>query len=75
MESIGANWFIIKPGTDLSAVGLMLTLNVLASFAISPLFGIVTDRFNRKSIIHGTNWSRAILCCSLPLLCSFQVLT
>lgn len=59
MSTIGANWFIMDRTGSLSAVGFMLTLNVLASLAISPLFGIVTDRFNRKSIILGTNWIRA----------------
>lgn len=72
MSTIGANWFIMDRTGSLSAVGFMLTLNVLASLAISPLFGIVTDRFNRKSIIHGTNLSRvfALLAIASALLFS-----
>ncbi|MFC4076043.1 MFS transporter [Salinithrix halophila] len=72
MSTIGANWFIMDQTGSLSKVGLMLTLNVLASFAISPLFGIMTDRFNRKTIIHGTNWSRvfALLAIASALLFS-----
>ncbi|MCZ8521671.1 MULTISPECIES: MFS transporter [Paenibacillus] len=67
MSTIGANWYLMDRTGSLGAIGFMLTLNVLAGFAISPLVGTLTDRFNRKSIIQGANWIRAALILALAL--------
>ncbi|AEI43457.1 MFS transporter [Paenibacillus mucilaginosus] len=67
MSTIGANWYLMDRTGSLGAIGFMLTLNVLAGFAISPLVGTLTDRFNRRSIIQGANWARAVLIFALAL--------
>lgn len=70
--TVSANWFMMDQTGSLSAVGFMLVLNVLAGLAISPLIGTVTDKFNRKTIIHVLNWSRvfALLAIASALLFS-----
>ncbi|MFB9328238.1 MFS transporter [Paenibacillus aurantiacus] len=65
MSTIGANWYLMDQTGSLGAVGFMLTLNVLAGFAVSPLAGILTDRFHRKRIIQAANWGRALLIAAL----------
>lgn len=51
MSTVGANWYLMDQTSSTAAVGLMLALNVIAGFLISPVIGILTDRFNRKTII------------------------
>lgn len=61
MSTIGANWYILDKTGSTGAVGLMLSLNVISGFLVSPLTGIITDKFNRKSVIQGTFILRAVL--------------
>lgn len=51
MSTVGANWYLMDQTSSTAAVGLMVALNVIAGFLISPVIGILTDRFNRKTII------------------------
>lgn len=51
MGTVGANWYLMEQTSSISAVGIMLSLNVIAGFLISPLIGILTDKFKRKKII------------------------
>ncbi|MEW9677303.1 MFS transporter [Lentibacillus sp. L22] len=51
MGTVGANWYLMEQTSSIIAVGIMLSLNVIAGFLISPLTGILTDKFKRKQII------------------------
>ncbi|WP_181348146.1 MFS transporter [Thalassobacillus sp. CUG 92003] len=68
MSTIGANWYLLDQTGSATAVGVMLTLNVFAGFLLSPLTGIITDRFNRKNVIQETFISRAVLIGALTAL-------
>ncbi|KQO04579.1 MFS transporter [Paenibacillus sp. Leaf72] len=59
MSTIGANWFLMDETGSISAIGFMLSLNVIAGFLISPFVGSLTDKFNRKAIIQWTYFIRA----------------
>ena len=51
MGTVGANWVLIDKTGSAQLVGLLLTVNVLAGFLASPIIGVLTDRFNRKSLL------------------------
>lgn len=51
MTTVGANWYILSQTHSNKIVGFYLTINVLAGFIMSPLAGIITDRFSRKKVI------------------------
>ena len=51
MTTVGANWYILSQTHSNKIVGFYLTINVLAGFIMSPLAGIITDRFFRKKVI------------------------
>lgn len=51
MGTIGANWVLVDTTGSAQLVGLLLTVNVLAGFFASPIIGVLTDRFNRKSML------------------------
>ncbi|WP_198530534.1 hypothetical protein [Bacillus sp. LL01] len=48
MATIGANWFLMEETGSLSAVGIMLSLNVISGFLVSPFTGTNTDTFTVK---------------------------
>ncbi|WP_394176282.1 MFS transporter [Guptibacillus hwajinpoensis] len=60
MSTIGANWYLLDETGSVGAIGLMLSINVISGFLVSPLTGIITDKFNRKSVIQATFILRAI---------------
>ncbi|MBU9723434.1 MULTISPECIES: MFS transporter [Bacillaceae] len=60
MSTIGANWYLLDKTGASSAVGIMLALNVLAGFLVSPITGTLIDRFNRKVVIQLTFILRAV---------------
>ncbi|WP_221565813.1 MFS transporter [Alkalihalobacillus sp. TS-13] len=60
MSTIGANWYLLDETGSTGAVGIMLALNVIAGFLVSPLTGILTDKFNRKGVIQLTFILRAV---------------
>ncbi|MFD1412499.1 MFS transporter [Oceanobacillus jeddahense] len=60
MSTIGANWYLLDETGSSGAVGVMLALNVIAGFLVSPLTGILTDKFNRKVVIQITFILRAV---------------
>lgn len=49
--TVGANWVLMDKTGSAQLVGLLLTTNVLAGFIASPIIGVLTDRFNRKSLL------------------------
>lgn len=51
MGTVGANWVLMDKTGSAQLVGLVLTVNVLAGFFVSPIIGVLTDRFNRKSLL------------------------
>lgn len=51
MGTVGANWVLIDKSGSAQLVGLILTVNVLAGFLASPIIGVLTDWFNRKSLL------------------------
>ena len=73
---IGANWFLMALTKSVKSIGFMLAINVFAGLIIFPFVGILTDKFNRKSIIFWTNLIRAIgvfiIACTL-LFSSFKI--
>jgi MFS family permease len=51
MGTVGANWVIMDVTGSSTLVGLLLTVNVLAGFFVSPIIGTFTDRTNRKILL------------------------
>ncbi len=68
MATIGANWYVMTETGSNQYVGFLLTFNVLAGFLVSPLAGIITDRFDRKKVILWTYVLRAVLLALLAVL-------
>lgn len=68
MATIGANWYVMTETGSNQYVGFLLTFNVLAGFLVSPLAGIITDRFDRKKVILWTYVLRAFLLALLAVL-------
>ncbi|RIX59576.1 MFS transporter [Paenibacillus nanensis] len=59
MSTIGANWYLMDRTGSMTAVGLMLSLNVVAGFLISAFAGTFVDKWNRKTILLWANVVRA----------------
>ncbi|WP_433946735.1 MFS transporter [Paenibacillus sp. SN-8-1] len=59
MGTIGANWYLMDRTGSMTAVGLMLSLNVIAGFLISAFAGTFVDKWNRKTILLWANVVRA----------------
>ncbi|RUT35794.1 MFS transporter [Paenibacillus zeisoli] len=59
MSTIGANWYLMDRTGSITAVGLMLSLNVIAGFLISAFAGTFVDKWNRKTILLWANVVRA----------------
>ncbi|MCR2806341.1 MFS transporter [Paenibacillus soyae] len=59
MSTIGANWYLMDRTGSMTAVGLMLSLNVIAGFLISAFAGTFVDKWNRKTILLWANVVRA----------------
>ncbi|HEU5140549.1 MAG TPA: MFS transporter [Bacillales bacterium] len=51
MSTVGANWFLLDETDSSKLIGIMLSVNVISGFLISPFIGILTDKFNRKAMI------------------------
>src|SRR5690625_1068429 len=68
MSTVGANWFLMDQTGSIKPVGFMLSLNVIAGFLISPLIGILTDKFKRKVVILWTYMIQAIAIISITCL-------
>jgi MFS family permease len=68
MGTVGANWYLMEQTNSITAVGIMLALNVIAGFLISPIIGILTDKFKRKQIIFFTYLTQSILIFVIALL-------
>ena len=51
MGTVGANWVLMDITGSSTLVGLLLTINVLAGFLVSPIIGTLTDRTNRKKLL------------------------
>ncbi|MGO4182691.1 MFS transporter [Paenibacillus sp. TAF43_2] len=60
MSTIGANWCLMDQTNSITAIGFMLSLNVIAGFLISAFVGTLIDKWNRKTIILWANGIRAI---------------
>ncbi|MGO4344274.1 MFS transporter [Paenibacillus sp. MCAF9] len=60
MSTIGANWYLMDQTNSITAIGFMLSLNVIAGFLISAFVGTLIDKWNRKTIILWANGIRAI---------------
>lgn len=70
MASIGANWFVLMETGSNRYVGFLLAVNVIAGFIASLFSGVVTDKYNRKTVIFFAHAIRAVF-----LLLLFIVLT
>ncbi|WP_322922518.1 MFS transporter [Paenibacillus campi] len=68
MATIGANWYVMTETGSNQYVGFLLTFNVLSGFLVSPLAGMITDRFDRKKVILWTYVLRAVLLALLAVL-------
>lgn len=70
MISFGGDWFLlialfglVEQHTDSAlAVGLVITVQDLASFALSPIAGVLVDRFDRRKLMVASDLARAALC-------------
>lgn len=60
MSTIGANWYLMDQTNSITAIGFMLSLNVISGFLISAFVGTLIDKWNRKTIILWANGIRAI---------------
>ncbi|QQK80209.1 MFS transporter [Salicibibacter cibi] len=68
MGTVGANWYLMEQTNSITAVGVMLALNVIAGFLTSPIIGILTDKFKRKQIILFTYFTQSVLIFVIALL-------
>ncbi|WP_026314634.1 MFS transporter [Heyndrickxia acidiproducens] len=60
MTTVGANWYMLQQTHSNKYVGLYLTINVLAGFLMSPIAGVLTDKYPRKNVILFTFLGRAL---------------
>lgn len=60
LTTVGANWYMLQATNSNKLVGVYLTINVLAGFLMSPLAGMLTDKFSRKIVILWTFLGRAL---------------
>lgn len=60
MTTVGANWYMLQQTHSNKYVGLYLTINVLAGFLMSPIAGVLTDKYPRKIVILFTFLGRAL---------------
>ncbi|WP_205526800.1 MFS transporter [Bombilactobacillus bombi] len=60
LTTVGANWYVLQSTQSNKLVGMYLTINVLAGFLMSPLAGILTDKFSRKNVILWTFLGRVL---------------
>lgn len=68
LGTVGANWYLMEKTSSVTAVGIMLALNVIAGFLVSPIIGIISDKFKRKYIILFTYLIQAIAIIIIALL-------
>ncbi|MCR1872015.1 MFS transporter [Mammaliicoccus lentus] len=61
ISTVGANWYLIDRTNDSHLLGIMLSLNVLSGFLVSPIIGGLADNHNRKNIIMLTYIFQVIL--------------
>lgn len=68
---IGLNWFLIETTGMSAKVGILMAISVLSGLISLPFAGVITDGFNRKSILIYTNYIRAffILLTAIALWC------
>src|SRR5947209_3059569 len=55
--------------------GIAVSLNTIAVLVVSPLAGVLTDKWNRKGIMLICDAGRMLLLLTIPLAFRFQVLT
>ncbi|MFT9214259.1 MFS transporter [Liquorilactobacillus ghanensis] len=60
LTTVGANWYLLSQTKSSKLVGLYLTVNVIAGFAMSPLAGSLTDKCSRKIVILWSFLGRAL---------------
>ncbi|WP_312691450.1 MFS transporter [Kosakonia sp.] len=60
MATIGANWFVLMKTGSNQYVGILLAVNVIAGFVASLFSGVITDKYNRKTVIFFTHAIRAV---------------
>ena len=60
MATIGANWFVLMKTGSNQYVGILLAVNVIAGFVASLFSGVITDKYNRKTVIFFTHAIRAL---------------
>lgn len=61
MSFIGLNWYIlVKTGMN-ATVGMLVAIGIASGLLVLPITGPLIDRFNRKSILIGSNYVRALL--------------
>jgi MFS family permease len=65
LATIGANWYVLMETGESRYVGALLAVNVLAGFVASLVSGVITDRFNRKTVIFVVHITRAVFAVAL----------
>ncbi len=73
MATIGANWFVLMKTGSNQYVGILLAVNVIAGFVASLFPGVITDKYNRKTVIFFTHAIRALFCCCCSLCCRISI--
>jgi MFS family permease len=68
MSTIGASWYALMETGSNKTVGILLAVNVVAGFLVSPVSGIIADKFNRKIIILWSFLIRALFLLILVIL-------
>lgn len=68
MSTIGASWYALMETGSNTTVGIVLAINVLAGFFVSPVSGIIADKYDRKTIILWTFLIRAFFVFSLAVM-------
>ncbi len=60
LSYIALTWIVLDHGHGLGAVALLMTLAWLPMFFLSPLAGVIADRYSRKKIVIISNLSRGL---------------
>jgi MFS family permease len=67
MSFIGLNWFVRQQTGANAPVALIVTANILGSFAALLFSGAIADRYDRRMIIRASNLVRGVLAAAVAL--------
>ncbi len=72
MSFISLNWFVLQKTGDSNAVGIVMFLGILGGIIAAFFAGVISDHFNRKSILVFSNFLRALFISVIICLMSYN---